>query len=136
MALKKVGFQKFDLDPVALTGLDEGESVTGYLTGTMKSAHVNGADNMIFRNKDTGESFAVYTAGNVRYLLSDGAIAVGAYTQITRIADKMVKGKNSSQYEVQQDTDDKNPWEDGGAADISKANGAAHTSSTDSKSLV
>lgn len=139
MALKKVGYQKFDLDPVALTGLEIGETVSGYFTGTMKSVHANGADNMIFRDKDTGESFAVYTAGNVRYLLQDGAVELGFYTEITRIDDKMVKGKKSSQYDVQQDSEDKNPWEDGGAADISKSNGAdksASSEGTDSKQLI
>ena len=110
MALTEVGFRKFDAEPVALTSLEVGESVAGYCVGTIKSMHNNGADNLIFRDKETGETFVVYTAGNVRYQIQDGAIAMGIYTVITRLEDKMVKGKNSSQFQTQQDADEINPW--------------------------
>jgi len=118
MALKKIGFKKFDREPVKLTALAVGDKVTGYFVGTMKSAHEGGADNMIFRDKDTGEQFIVYTAGNVKYDLKDQKFTIGWYTEITRIEDKMVKGKKFSQFTSAQDDEDTNPWEAGGAADV------------------
>jgi hypothetical protein len=109
MALKPIGVGSFDGEPVALTSLAIGEAVEGYCVGHMKSKHENGGDNLIFTDKVTGDKFAVYTAGNVKYQIRDNEIEYGYFTRITRLDDKMIKGKKSTQYRTEQDSDDKAP---------------------------
>jgi len=79
-----------------------GEELIGYVIGTEPSLQNADVKNLIMR-KLTGETVRVYTAGNLRYIVADGKVKEGMLTKITRIADKMVKGKNSSQFNVEQD---------------------------------
>ncbi len=128
MALKEVKIREYDKEPVALTALEIGEAVDGYFVETAKSIHANGGDNLVFRDKETGETFPVYSAGNIRALLQGDDYKFGAYTVITRIDDKMVNGRKSTQYKMQQDADDMNPW-------LNKSVSAG-TNTADSKQLI
>lgn len=94
---KKVNFKK-------LTGLNEGDQLIGYVTGFSDSTIVEGQKNI--QMVIDGESALVAPAGNVKYLITDGKLQVGLKTRITRIADKMIKGKKATQYTVEQDASD------------------------------
>jgi hypothetical protein len=93
---KKINYKK-------LTDLKEGEQLTGYVTNITDSTKIEGQKNITM--VIDGQETLVSPSGNVRYLLQDGKIALGALTRITRIADKMVKGKKSTQFDVEQDSE-------------------------------
>jgi hypothetical protein len=99
-----------------LTGLKEGESITGYVIRfeeSMQSKTAREEDptrepefNVIMQDQETGGTFLVYSAGNIKYIIKDRKMKVGLLTKITRIADKLVgkkMKKMSSQYKVEQD---------------------------------
>jgi hypothetical protein len=92
-------------DPVKLTALKVGESVTGHIVGFNPSKQ--NPDNMnIIMVDEKGDRFFVYTAGNVKYLISDGKVKSGQLTKITRLDDrKMKNGKITSAFQVLQDPD-------------------------------
>lgn len=104
MAFKNVGGSTTK-EAVALTKIKQGESVIGYVTGFAVSKHNVDAYNMIFTSEDKKDTFFVYSGGNIRFLINDGKIQPGLLTKVTRIADKMVQGKKSSQFTVEQDAD-------------------------------
>jgi hypothetical protein len=79
-----------------------GEELIGYVTGFEPSLQNPDNSNILMRGLD-GASFRVYTAGNIKYMIKDGKIQKGLLTKIVRLADKNVKGKMSSQFDVQQD---------------------------------
>ena len=90
-------------EAVKLTGLKHGESVTGFIIGLVPSLQNPDVMNIFMRSEDGSQSFYVYTAGNVKYMIADGKLEIGLLTKITRLADKDIKGKKSSQFEVLQD---------------------------------
>lgn len=92
-------------DPVKLTALKIGDSVTGHIVGFNPSKQ--NPDNMnIIMVDDKGDRFFVYTAGNVKYLITDGKVKAGQLTQITRLEDRTMKnGKITSAFQVLQDPD-------------------------------
>jgi hypothetical protein len=61
-------------------------------------------NNIIMVSEDGSKTFFVYSAGNVKYLIADGRVKANLLTKIVRLADKNVKGKNSSQFDVLQDS--------------------------------
>lgn len=91
---KKVSFKK-------LTDLKVGEQLLGYVVNITDSTKIEGQKNL--HMMIDGQEVLVSPAGNVRYMLKDNKIAMGLLTRITRIADKMVVGKKSTQFEVEQD---------------------------------
>ncbi len=92
-------------EAVKLTGLKVGESVTGFVAGFTPSKQNPDNMNIIMQGED-GSRFFVYTAGNVKYLITDGKVKAGLLTLITRTEDrKMKNGKITSSYSVQQDPD-------------------------------
>lgn len=90
-----------------LTDLKVGESLTGYFLGSRVSLTIEGAISLIMAIGD--ERFSVSSAGNVKYMLTDGKLVAGQNTRITRTEDKNVKGKKSTQFAVEQDPDDTIP---------------------------
>jgi hypothetical protein len=92
-------------EPVKLTSMKQGDSITGFVLSFVDSLQNPDNKNIFMRSEDGSSTFYVYTAGNVKYLINDGKISEGLLTKITRIADKDVKGKKSSQFEVLQDPD-------------------------------
>ena len=91
-------------DPIKLTGLKVGDSVTGHVLNFVDSLQNPDNKNILLQLEDGGTAY-VYTAGNVKYMINDGKIQEGLLTRITRIDDKTVKGKRSSQFTVEQDAD-------------------------------
>lgn len=87
-----------------LTALKSGEAVIGYVVGFRDQKENPDFKNLIMRSQDGKDTFMVYTAGNVKYKINDGAIVAGLLTRITRLDDrKMKNGKMTSHYEIEQD---------------------------------
>lgn len=105
MAFENVQGQKINAtrEAVALTKLATGGAVIGYVEGFMPSKQNPDTQNIIMRTEDGAGRFVVWTAGNLKYMIRDGLVKPGILTRITRIADKMVRGKKSSQFTVEQD---------------------------------
>jgi hypothetical protein len=123
MAFEKVGATAYK----KLTDLKEGESLTGYLLAT-KDGKLENSKTLVMRID--GASVDVSAAGNVRYLINDNKLAFGFNTRITRSADKIVKGKKSTNYIVEQDASD--TIEVGNqAAGMASTGSAANTSIAD-----
>lgn len=99
MAFEKVGKSTFK----KLTELKQGEALTGYLLAT-KDGSLENSKFLVMRID--GNDTDVAAAGNVRYMVQDNKLAVGRLTRITRLADKKVKGKTSTDFEVEQDPAD------------------------------
>jgi hypothetical protein len=101
------------------TEMQMGEVITAYVVGFEPSASVEGQLNMLLQNED-GSTFVLYPAGNIRFRISDGDIKEGLLTQITRIADKVVKGgKKSTQFSIQQDPEKSIPTAGSGLQSLS-----------------
>lgn len=86
------------------TGMKVGETITGYVVRIEQSRKHENQSNMVIR-EESGAEYLLFSAGNLRYLLGDQKIKTGLLTQITRLEDKVVKGKPSTQFDVQQDPD-------------------------------
>lgn len=102
MAFEKKG--RGELTFKKLTDLEVGESVTGYLIGIDESTKIEGALNI--RLRVNGKTVSYSVAGNVKYMIRDGELALGQNTRITRLEDTKVKGKKSSKFDVEQDASD------------------------------
>lgn len=89
---------------MALTSLEEGGSITGYVTGITDSTKIEGQKNL--QMVIDGSKVTVATAGNVKYMLQDGKISIGPNTRITRLEDTKIKGKRATRYKVEQDFED------------------------------
>jgi hypothetical protein len=76
-----------------------GDSVTGYVTAIVEGQF---GPNVKLQMED-GSSVTLLSAGNIRYAISDGKIRVGLLTRFTRNADKLVKGKTSTNFTIEQD---------------------------------
>lgn len=96
---------KSTAEPVKLTSLAVGESVTGFVLSFVPSKQNPDVSNIFMKSEDGADTFYVYTAGNVKYMIADGKIEKGILTKIVRLEDAMVKGKKSSQFDVLQDAD-------------------------------
>lgn len=102
MAFKQVG--NGGLTFKKLTDLAVGDVVTGYLLGIDESTKIEGAYNLRLRVDGVTISYSV--AGNIKYMIKDGALTLGQNTQITRLEDTKVKGKKATKFDVQQDSAD------------------------------
>lgn len=91
---------------VALAQMEVGASLTGHVIGFEQSVKYKDKTNIIIKEATTGERLSLSTAGNVNYMLKDGKIKAGLNTRFTRIEDKVIKGKKSTQYTVEQDPED------------------------------
>lgn len=84
-----------------------GQAYEGYIvkftTSKLKDKDVT---NIVMQNADSGETETLGAQGNLRYMVEDGKITAGLLTRITRIADKKVGGLTSSQFRVEQDSED------------------------------
>ena len=80
--------------------LEVGQTIEGYVTGFGEGKH-----GPIINMRIGDEAVAVFTTGNLRYLVKDGKIKTGLLTRITRTPDEKIKGMNSSQFSVLQDPD-------------------------------
>jgi hypothetical protein len=104
---KKMAFKSVSNSGVEfkkLTELAVGESVTGYLLSIEQSKKLENAQNMFMKIGDAKVGYGV--VGNIKYLVADGKLTIGANTRITRLEDVKIKGKRASQFDVEQDTED------------------------------
>lgn len=88
-------------DPVKLTSLKVGESVTGFPISFMESQRYPGTYSILMQDQ-VGDKFYVNTAGNVKYIITDGKMPLGVLTQITRQEDRFSKkaSKMGSHFDV------------------------------------
>jgi hypothetical protein len=108
MALKSIngGGRKFITpdESIGSTSLEVGGIIEGYLllieSYTDKDDLVKTP--MYFLRKDD-TVLRVYPSGNIKYAIEDGKLTLGQFTQITRVEDKKVKGRTSSQFDIAQD---------------------------------
>jgi hypothetical protein len=102
MALKEVTTGNF----FKLNGMDEGATFKCYPVRVIDVV-IEGrpAKNVIVVNADTGEDQTIGTPGNLKYLVNDGKLNMGEYTEITRIEDKKYGKLNGSQFKVAQDNE-------------------------------
>lgn len=85
------------------TAMKVGEAITGYVIRIEESSKHEGQMNLVIQDDNTGETYLLFSAGNLRYIIADGKVKEGLLTRVERIADKNVKGKMSTQFRVQQD---------------------------------
>lgn len=129
MAFKSIG--QGGLTFKKLTDLAVGESVTGYLLGIDTSTKIEGAQNL--RLKVDGATISYSVAGNIKYMIRDGELALGQNTRITRLEDHKVKGKKASKFSVEQDAEDTIEGLSGTATSVAKP--ATSTTSSSSVSI-
>src|SRR4051812_30846978 len=96
---------KSQLKAIAGTKMKTGETYEGYPVKFVQSHKYEGT-NIIMKNKKSGELETFFTAGNFKYLITDGKIELGQLTRVTRLEDVKRKGKTSSNFKVEQDPDD------------------------------
>lgn len=100
MAFKNVNeFQKF----AKFTDLAVGDSVTGYAMAVTESSKIEGAMNLLMKVGEESISYSV--AGNIKYVIRDGKLLLGALTRITRQEDTKVKGKKATRFLIEQDAE-------------------------------
>lgn len=87
-----------------VTELKTGESLVGYVIGFEQNAMYKDKTNLIMQDEN-GERLVLSPAGNLQYMIKDGKIKAGLLTRITRVEDKKVKGKTSTQVTVEQDSE-------------------------------
>lgn len=102
MALKEVTTGNF----FKLNGMEEGQTYKCYPLRVI-DVTIEGrpAKNVVVVNAETGDEQTVGTPGNLKYLVNDGKIQLGIYTEFTRIEDKKYGKLNGSQFTVAQDMD-------------------------------
>jgi len=61
------------------------------------------AKNILVVNAETNEKITVGTPGNIKYLVNDGKLEMGVYTEITRGEDKKYGALKGSSFKVAQD---------------------------------
>jgi hypothetical protein len=86
---------------IKATEIEVGSSLTGYVTRFIENANL-GVTNVAL-TLENGEDAVLFPAGNIRYAVQDGKIKIGYLTRFTRNADKMVKGKKSTNFTIEQD---------------------------------
>lgn len=118
MAFKDVG-QNFDRKQKA-TEMKVGESIQGHVVSTGSRIGEGGEVMYSMIINVGGERVLFFPAGNIKFLLKDGTIKAGLLTKITRLADGVTKGKKSTKFNVQQDSEDTIPVADGAQADYSQ----------------
>ncbi len=102
MALKEVTTGNF----FKLNGMDKGATFKCYPIRVVDVVIDNRpSKNLIVVNAETSEEQTVGTPGNLKYLVNDGKIQLGIYTEITRIEDKKYGKLTGSQFTVAQDMD-------------------------------
>lgn len=124
-------------DPLKLTSLKVGEERVGYIERIVKSSLEDGGMNLIMTSEDLSQTFFVYPAGNVKWMLKDNEIQTGILTKIVRTADRVVKGKRSTQFDVFQDASVELPAFTGTSTRATKSNSTtAAKQATDRAALI
>lgn len=87
---------------VAATKLDIGKSFQGKLLDIVDNAKYKeqGAKDLIMEDAE-GKEFRVFTGGSLKYAIADGKFEVGRTYRVTRLENKTVKGKSSTQFQIQ-----------------------------------
>lgn len=102
MALRDVSEGNF----FKLNGMKQGETYKCY---TVREVDVEfdgrASKNVIVVNAETNEEQTIGTPGNLKYLVKNGKLEMGVYTEITRIEDKKYGKLTGSQFTVAQDSD-------------------------------
>lgn len=104
MAFKDISAANSVSRYIKATEMEVGSSITGQIQAIRPSKNIEGQFT-IYMTLDSGENVGFNPAGNIKYLLQDGKIKEGYLTRITRLNDKKVKSKVSTQFRVEQDTD-------------------------------
>lgn len=85
---------------VVAAKLDVGGNFQGKLLDiTTNRKYENNKD--LVMEDEQGKQFIVFTSGSLRYAIQDGKFEVGRTYRVTRLENKMVKGKSSSQFQIQ-----------------------------------
>lgn len=77
-----------------------GATIEGKLLALEQNRTYPDNKNLVLENTD-GEKFTVFTSGNLNYAIKDGKFEVGRSYVITRKENKMIKGKSSTQFQIQ-----------------------------------
>lgn len=87
---------------VMATKLDIGGSFQGKLLEIVDNAKyaAQGAKDLIMEDED-GKEFRVFTGGSLKYAIKEGKFEVGRTYKVTRLENKTVKGKSSTQFQIQ-----------------------------------
>ena len=88
------------------TDLAVGEVLEGYAVRIEESRKHEGTFNLVMQDPETGSQFLLFGAGNIKYALRDGNVAIGLRTRITREEDTKIKGMKSSSFKIEQDPSD------------------------------
>jgi hypothetical protein len=102
MALKEVATGNF----FKLNGMTQGQTYKCYPVKVVEVT-IDGrpSKNVIVVNAETSEEQTIGTPGNLKYLVNDGKLNMGEYTEITRIEDKKYGKLTGSQFKVAQDNE-------------------------------
>lgn len=87
---------------VMATKLDIGGSFEGKLLEIVDNAKyaAQGSKDLIMEDAK-GNEFRVFTGGSLKYAIQDGKFEVGRTYKVTRLENKTVKGKSSTQFQIQ-----------------------------------
>ena len=107
MALKSVSGSSGVSSTVKAAKMEVGTSVSGYLKKIEESQQYPGQFSLILVDKESGKTFRLSGAGNIKYIVADGLLTEGLFTQVTRLPDaKTKKGLMSSKFDIAQDDED------------------------------
>lgn len=88
---------------VKATQIDVGSSFQGKfvrLEPNAKYGEETGAKDLIMED-ESGSEFRVFTGGSLKYAIAEGKFEAGRTYKITRLENKTVKGKPSTQFQIQ-----------------------------------
>lgn len=87
---------------VAATKLAIGGNFQGKLLDIVDNVRYKdqGAKDLIMEDEE-GKEFRVFTGGSLKYAIQDGKFEVGRTYRVTRLENKTVKGKSSTQFQIQ-----------------------------------
>jgi hypothetical protein len=102
MALKDVSQGNF----FKLNGMEKGQTFKCYPVRVI-DVTIEGrpSKNVLVINAETNEEQTIGTPGNIKYLVNDGKLNMGEYTEITRGEDKKYGKLTGSSFTVAQDSE-------------------------------
>lgn len=89
-----------DTNVVITSKLAIGASIQGKLLGMEANRNYPTNKNLILAGAD-GKTTTVLTSGSLNYAIKDGKFEVGRTYKITRLENKTIKGKSSTQFQIQ-----------------------------------
>jgi hypothetical protein len=89
-----------DNNVVITSKLAIGSSIQGKLLGLEANRNYPTNKNLILADAE-GKTTTVLTSGSLNYAIKDGKFEVGRTYKITRLENKTIKGKSSTQFQIQ-----------------------------------